>query len=117
MTPSGYVQAFEDLYASVSDTITFYTLNSYDVAGCATHCDDLEPCTAFNIYIERDPSLNPTTNATNPEFNCPLPSSITNYKCSLRGSSIDASSANNEGGYRGEFQVVIAGSNGYNKET
>ena len=117
VTPGGYVQTFVDLNASTSANsyITFYTLKSYDVAGCAQHCDDTDLCTAFNIYIERDPSLNPTTNTTDPAFNCPNPASITNYKCSLWGSSIDASSATNEGGYRNEFQVVIVGSNGYDK--
>lgn len=116
-TPSGYVQTFVDLNASVSANsyIAFYTLQSYDTTGCATHCDETDLCTAFNIYIERDPSLNPTTNATDPAFNCPNPSSITNYKCSLFGSSIDASAATNEGGYRNDFQVVVVGSNGYDK--
>lgn len=116
-TPAGYERTFVDLNASTSANsyITFYTLQSYDPAGCAQHCDDTDLCTAFNIYIERDPSLNPTTNTTDPEFNCPNPSSITNYKCSLWGSSIDATSATNEGGYRDDFQVVVVGSNGYDK--
>lgn len=117
ITPPKYQEVFRDLNASTSANsyITFYTLESYNVTECAAHCDNTNLCTAFNIYIERDPSLNPNTNATNSAYNCPNPPSITNFKCSLWGSSIDASSATNQGGYRDQFQVVIAGSNGYDK--
>lgn len=116
-TPFNYTNVFKDLNASTSANsyLTFYTLESYDVSGCANYCETTDLCTAFNIYIERDPSLNPTTNATNNATNCPNPASITNYKCSLWGSSIDASSATNSGDYRDEFQVVIVASNGYDK--
>jgi len=89
-------------------------LESYDVSGCASFCDQTDLCTAFNLYIERDPSLNPTSGETNATY-CPNPSSVTNYKCSLWGSSIDASSATNYGDYQEQFQVVIAASNGYDK--
>lgn len=119
-TPSGYAEAFRNLNGSVSANsyITFQTLTSYDVAGCANLCDNTNLCTAFNIYIERDPSLNPTN--TGPSDNstgqyCPNPAAITNYKCSLWGSSISAADATNLGGWRDEFQVVIAASNGYDK--
>jgi hypothetical protein len=46
---------------------------------------------------------------------CPNPKSITNYKCTLWGSNLDASTATNQGGYREQFQVVVVGSNGYDK--
>ncbi|KAK5114436.1 hypothetical protein LTR85_010259 [Meristemomyces frigidus] len=118
-TPSGYVETFKNLNASTSANsyLTYETLTSYNVSGCASFCDNTDLCTAFNIYIERDPSVNPTTNGTDIGWgsDCPNPSSITNYKCSLWGSNIDASSATNFGDYRDEFQVVIAGSNGYDK--
>ncbi|KAI6892826.1 hypothetical protein KC318_g6367 [Hortaea werneckii] len=115
-TPSGYEEVFQDLDASVSGNsyITFYTLESYDVAGCAAHCDNTDLCTAFNIYIERDPSLNPTK-GDNESTYCPNPSSITNYKCSLWGSDIDQQSATNTGDNREDFQTVVVGSNGYDK--
>ncbi|KAH9839617.1 hypothetical protein Tdes44962_MAKER08072 [Teratosphaeria destructans] len=121
-TPSGYVEVFKDLNASTSANsyLTYETLTSYDVTTCAKFCDDTDLCTAFNIYIERDPSVNPTSNGTSLAnvgwgTDCPNPSSVTNYKCSLWGSSINAASATNYGQWRDEFQVVIVASNGYDK--
>jgi hypothetical protein len=64
--------------------------------------------TGFNTFVERDPSLNPSTN-------CTRPASITNYKCTLWGSGVDSASATNFGDYRGEFHVVITGSDGFQK--
>ena len=109
-TPSGYAQTFKDLTASVSANsfLSLVTLHSYDTLGCSQWCDNTTLCTGFNIFVERDPSLNPSDN-------CPLPSSISNYKCTLWGSGVEASAATNFGGYRGQFQVVIAGSDGYEK--
>jgi hypothetical protein len=119
VTPQGYANVFKNLNASVSANsyLTYETLTSYDVEGCAAFCDETTLCTAFNIYIERDPSVNPTTNGVNVGWgnHCPNPPSITNYKCSLWSSSIDAASATNYGQMRDEFEVVIAGSNGYDK--
>lgn len=117
ITPQGYVNTFKDLNASTSANsyLTYETLTSYNVSGCAAFCDNVDLCTAFNIYIERDPSLNPTSGDASNGTYCPNPASITNYKCSLWGSSIDASSATNYGTTWDEFQVVIAGSNGYDK--
>lgn len=110
-TPTGYVETFSDLQAasSANTYLGLETLRSYDVQGCSQWCDNTTLCTAFNIYIERDPSLNPTTGY------CPDPSSITNYKCTLWGSGVDAASATNTGSYRDDFQVVITASNGYAK--
>ncbi|KAK3110747.1 hypothetical protein LTR53_014658 [Teratosphaeriaceae sp. CCFEE 6253] len=120
VTPSGYARTFKDLNASTSANsyIAYKDLTSYSTSDCASFCDSTNLCTAFNVYIERDPGLNPTndgdtTNSTGSY--CPNPTSITNYKCSLWGSSIDATSATNGGGYREDFQVVIVGSNGYDK--
>ncbi|KAK3634805.1 hypothetical protein LTR56_015086 [Elasticomyces elasticus] len=120
VTPSGYDQVFKNLNASTSANsyITFMTLESYGVSECASYCDNTDLCTAFNIYIERDPGINPTRNGDSSNSTgeyCPNPTSITNYKCSLWGSSIDNSSATNAGGWREDFQVVIVGSNGYDK--
>lgn len=46
-TPSGYELVFQDLDASVAGNsyITFYTLESYDVAKCAAKCDETDLCT------------------------------------------------------------------------
>ena len=120
-TPSGYAQVFSNLNASTSANsyIGLYTLPSYSPAMCAAYCDNTTSCTSFNIYIERDPSQNPTANdSTAPTvwgYWCPNPSSITNYKCTLWGSNIDNTTATNAGGWREQFQVVIVGSNGYDK--
>jgi len=102
---------------SANSYLTYYDLESYNTTQCAALCDSTSLCTAFNIYIERDPSVNPTTNATwnGTLYNCPNPASITNYKCSLWGSSIDNTSATNVGQWRDNFQVVIVASNGYDK--
>jgi hypothetical protein len=84
------------------------TLKYYNVEECAEYCNNKTLCTGFNIFFERDPSLNPSDN-------CTQPASITNYKCTLWGSGVDTASANNYGDYRGQFQVVIAGSDGFEK--
>jgi hypothetical protein len=110
ITPLGYESTFKDLNASVSGVtylgLTTYT--SYDVGKCGAQCDSTKLCTGFNIYVERDPSVNP-------HLNCSNPASITNYKCTLWGSSVEQSMATNYGQYREGFHVVIAGSNGYTK--
>jgi len=114
-----YSKVFQDLNASVSANsyIGLYTLQSYDASACAAHCDSTDLCTAFNLYIERDPSVAPSTNAsTEPTVwgrDCPNPASITNYKCTLYGSAINSTMATNQGGYREQFQTVIVGSDGY----
>ncbi|KAL8793126.1 MAG: hypothetical protein Q9195_004238 [Heterodermia aff. obscurata] len=66
-------------------------------------------CSAFNIYIERDPSVDPASA-------CPNPPSTTNYKCTLWGAPVAAQEATNSGGYRNDFHIVITGSNAYNKD-
>ncbi|KAK2002786.1 hypothetical protein LX36DRAFT_567550 [Colletotrichum falcatum] len=110
-TPTGYGSTFKDLNASVNANsyLGLHTLKSYDVAQCASYCDNTNLCTGINIYIERDPSINPSG------CSCTNPSSITNYKCTLWGSGVDKAAATNFGQTRDGFQVVIAGSNGYEK--
>lgn len=116
-----YTQVFRDLNASIeaSSYIGLYTLETYNTSECAAYCDNTALCTSFNLYIERDPSVNPSANdstaATVWGYWCPNPASITNFKCTLWGSSIDASEADNYGEYREEFHTVITGSNGYDK--
>ncbi|MCJ1237631.1 hypothetical protein MMC14_005618 [Varicellaria rhodocarpa] len=109
-TPQGYSQSFSNLYGTTSQGgyLGLYTLQSYDTVKCQQYCDAAPACFAINIYLERDPSLNPADA-------CPNPSSTTNYKCTLWGSFITKDTATNKGQYRGQFGVVIAGSNGYNK--
>lgn len=107
-TPDGYALVFTDLDGSMSapSYMGLYTLTSYDTLSCASLCDQAPGCEAFNMYIERDPSLD--SNQTN----CPNPPSTTNYKCTLWGAPLSSEEATNTGQYRDSFQVVIAGSNG-----
>ncbi|KAK6582301.1 hypothetical protein PZA11_004709 [Diplocarpon coronariae] len=106
----GYAATFRNLNASVSANtyLGLTTLKTYSAPLCAQHCDNTTLCTGFNIYVERDPSLNPSDN-------CTQPASITNYKCTLWGSGVNAQSATNFGDYRGAFHVVVAGSDGFEK--
>ncbi|KAL9097155.1 MAG: hypothetical protein Q9165_000582 [Trypethelium subeluteriae] len=110
-TPRGYVNTFRNVNASVeaNSYLGYYDLKSYDTNLCAQHCDNTTLCTSFDIYVERDPSVNPNAGL------CPNPDAITNYKCALWGSSIDKAAAINYGQYRADFHVVIAASNGYEK--
>lgn len=65
-------------------------------------------------FAERDPTVNPSTNqSTAPTVwgrDCPNPPSMTSFKCTLWGSSIDSDDATNQGQYREEFDVVITAS-------
>jgi len=119
MTPTNYTNSFRDLNASISQNsyLTYKVLSSYSVPDCASFCDTTDLCTAFNIYLERDPALNPSSDDSSNSTYCPNPPSITNYKCSLFGSSVNATAATNNGQYRADFHVVIAASNGYSKAT
>ncbi|MCJ1229635.1 hypothetical protein MMC12_006304 [Toensbergia leucococca] len=110
-TPDGYTQVFVNLAGSLSASMYMglYTLPSFDTLSCASLCDQAQGCSAFNMYIERDPSLDPNA------ASCPNPPSTTNYKCTLWGAPVCAQEATNLGQWRDSFQVVITGSNGYNK--
>ncbi|KAI4122903.1 MAG: hypothetical protein LQ338_005555 [Usnochroma carphineum] len=110
-TPDGYSMVMQNNGGSLSalNYMGLKTLKSYDTLGCASLCDQASGCQAFNMYIERDPSLDPNADS------CPNPPSITNYKCTLWGAAVSAAEATNKGQWRDSFQVVIAGSNAYNK--
>lgn len=109
-TPSGYTLSFQNFNASNNayGYMGYTTLTSYDVAGCASKCNAINGCVAFNIYFERDPSVDPGSGTQ-----CSNPASTTNIKCVWWGGPVTAGNANNYGQYRNQFQVVIAGSNGY----
>jgi hypothetical protein len=105
--PDGYAQVFSNQGGSVSASnyMGLYTLTSYDTLTCASLCDQAEGCIAFNIYIERNPSLDPAAA-------CPNPPSTTNFKCTLWGVPVTLQEATNTGQWRNDFHVVITGSNG-----
>jgi len=110
-TPAGYSLSFSNKQGSISEYgyMGLYTIDSYDPAKCAAECDAHYPCQAFNIYFERDPTVNPASA-------CPNPPSLTNIKCTLYGYPVAGGAATNTGQNREQFQVVITGSNGYNKQ-
>ncbi|KAK5019777.1 hypothetical protein LTR16_000280 [Cryomyces antarcticus] len=112
-TPSGYTDTFTNLKASNNayGYMGYTTLQSYNPTLCSQKCDKINGCAAFNIYFERDPSLDPNS------INCPNPKSVTNIKCVFWGGPVTAANANNAGQWRDSFQVVIAGSNGYVNNT
>ncbi len=60
----------------------------------------------YHLDFERDPTLDPGPN-------CPNPPSTTNIKCVFWGGPVSTTNANNFGQWRDNFEVVIAGSNGY----
>jgi hypothetical protein len=111
-TPSGYVQAFSNLAGSVegSGYFGYKLLTSYDPSACSAYCDSTATCTGFNIFIERDPKFNPQ------QCSCEAPS-ITQFKCSIWGQDVTSKAATNVGQTQSGFEVVIVGSNGYNKQT
>ena len=107
-TSDGYEVVFINYNASLfaSNYMGLHILTSYDTLGCASQCDQASGCQAFNMYVERDPSLNASA------ADCPDPASTTNYKCTLWGAPVSVEEATNFGQYQDSFQVVIAGSNG-----
>jgi hypothetical protein len=111
-TPSGYTQSFSNFDGSVSGNgyLGYKLLTSYDPSACSAYCDETETCTGFNIFIERDPKFNPE------KCSCEAPS-ITQFKCSIWGQEIKKEAATNKGQNQAGFEVVIVGSNGYNKGT
>ncbi|PQE18832.1 Galactose oxidase protein [Rutstroemia sp. NJR-2017a WRK4] len=113
-TPESYalVDGFKNVEASAQDAtyLTYISdaLTSYNPAICANACNNIQGCTSFNIYFERDPTVVPN------EDDCPNPASQTLIKCALFGGVLSASSATNVGQWQADFNVVIAGSNAYN---
>ena len=107
-TPDKYFSVFTNATGAVSASnyVGLHTLTSYDSNACAKICDETDGCRAFNIYIERDPSLDAN------EQNCPNPPSTINYRCTLWGTPIVASQATATGQWRAKFQVAVTGSNG-----
>jgi hypothetical protein len=108
-TPSGYKKEFTDESGSTQQIgyLTYKIIEdgSYNVQQCANFCDSEKFCLGFNIYFERDPKYKPSAECTNPE-------PITNVKCSIFGYPVAKGSATEEGQWREQFQVVVAGSNG-----
>lgn len=108
-TPKGYVLAYANQTGSsegVYGYMGYSVLDSYSTTTCSARCDAIVGCSSFNIYYERDPSVDPTASCSNP-------SSQTVIKCVYYGGPVTAASTTGVGQWRYDFHVVIAGSNGY----
>ncbi|KAF3004753.1 hypothetical protein E8E13_000515 [Curvularia kusanoi] len=107
-TPSGYFNTFTNLQGASSayGYLGYKVVTSYDPSVCASLCDSKSGCLGFNIYVERDPSKTPGEGCTNPD-------AIANIKCSFWGGPVYTDTATNKGQWRRQFEVAIAGSNGY----
>ncbi|KAH0336202.1 glycoside hydrolase, partial [Aureobasidium melanogenum] len=112
-TPAGYINTFTNLQASNNayGYMGYQLLKTYDTQLCSQKCDKINGCLSFNIYYERDPSVDPN------DASCESPSSVVQIKCVFWGSPVLKSNALNAGQWRSKFQVVIAGSNGYVNKT
>jgi hypothetical protein len=110
-TPQNFTRVFTDLHASMtgSNYLQYHELDSYDTAKCSWYCDQIAGCQSINIYFERQPTLN-----LGPK--CRTAPHSTVIKCSLWGQGLHKTNARNTGATMWDFQVVIAGSNGYNRE-
>lgn len=110
--PKGYVQTFQNLQASnnANGYLGYTTMKTYDTQACASMCDVMNGCAAVNVYFERDPSVLPAANCSNP-------SSTNQIKCVFWGGPVNAANAVNNGQYMDDFHVVMAGSNGYVNQT
>jgi hypothetical protein len=106
--PSGYTQTFSNKNAAsqANGYMGYYMLSSYDTAACANKCNQALGCQAFNIFFERSPSIVPAPS-------CPNPPGTPNIFCVLWGGPVSTENARNDGQWRDQFHVVIAGSNGY----
>lgn len=107
--PTGYYQNFKNL-GGANSAINYlgYTVvnTGYDVDYCAAKCTSKAGCLSFNIYFERDPTVDLGND-------CPDPEAFAKIKCSFWGTGLDTSTANNIGQWRNKFEVAIAGSNAY----
>ncbi|KAJ9628814.1 hypothetical protein H2203_002717 [Taxawa tesnikishii (nom. ined.)] len=103
VAPFPYTASFVALQGATQQNtyMGYYTLQKYDPSACAAYCNQATGCLGFNIYFERDPSIQPADG-------CPNPASLTNIKCSLYGSAVVAASATNSGQWRDQFQQASA---------
>jgi hypothetical protein len=107
-TPSNYTQSFKNLNASstVDKYLGYIALDSYDTNACASNCTAKDECASINIFFERNPTVQVSTD-------CPNPPSTTIIKCVFWGSAITELVTQNEGYTDQAFVVAVAGSNGY----
>jgi hypothetical protein len=130
-TPPHYTQSFAFANASYvgGHYLGHYELESYDTLNCSARCDEYTNrilsdtqsnnetsaeevpsiCQGINVYFERSPVIH-----LGPK--CPNSKSRTVIKCALWGDELEVRNATNTGYTEWNFDVVIAGSNGYSLE-
>jgi len=119
LPPTGYSTIFSGLNASNNAAygyLTYQALDFYDTAYAAAQCNAMQGCESFNIYFERDPTVAPTVACPNPPSNYNK-YGLFNVKVAYYSSILTAASATNVGQWQGKFQVAIAGSNAYVKQS
>ena len=67
-TPENYTAVYRSLNGAASQPnyMGLYVLQSYSPTQCGQYCSGASGCLGFNIYAERDPSLNPGPNCPDP---------------------------------------------------
>ncbi|RMD43044.1 hypothetical protein DV735_g2090, partial [Chaetothyriales sp. CBS 134920] len=108
-TPDGWANVFTNLQGATQAPMGYLgydSLASYNTEECAANCDAMDGCRAINIYFERDPVVQPGKD-------CPDPDSTTVIKCVYWGATISSETATNTEQRHNEFEVAVAGSNGY----
>ncbi|RMZ75472.1 hypothetical protein DV738_g5463, partial [Chaetothyriales sp. CBS 135597] len=108
-TPEGWISVFTNLQGATQAPMGYLgydSLTSYNTEECADNCDALDGCRAINIYFERDPVVTPGED-------CPDPDSTTVIKCVYWGTAIGPDTATNREQRHRDFEVAVAGSNGY----
>ena len=120
-TPNAYYQVADwrslNASAEASAYRGYMSLSSYDTAACAAKCNDIDGCSSFVIYFERNPTINLDSTK------CPTSDAQTLIKCAFYGLALKASQATNDGQFTGgpdpkesngdAFYTSIAGSNAY----
>ncbi|RMZ90916.1 hypothetical protein DV736_g1879, partial [Chaetothyriales sp. CBS 134916] len=112
-TPNGWVNVFTNLQGATQSPMGYLgydSLTSYNTGECAANCDAIDGCRAINIYFERDPVVIPGPD-------CPDPDSTTVIKCVYWGTTIGPDTATNAGQWQTDFEVAVAGSNGYVRQS
>jgi hypothetical protein len=103
--------AFADLHASISSLkyLEHTEVDTYDTGNCSRMCDRITGCQSFNIYFERKPLL-----ALGP--GCRISEASATIKCAFWGGMLNGDKEAKNTGYKlWDFEVAMAGSNGYNK--
>ncbi|USP81973.1 uncharacterized protein yc1106_09247 [Curvularia clavata] len=115
--PTGYETTLVngDCAISSSKYMLYSKLETYDVQACADICDVHRGCDAFNIYVQREPSVVPGAG-------CPNPKAIFTTICALYSEPVSLAQCTNAGQYMGPedangkaFRTAVRASNIYTR--